>query len=153
MENAYICTMLKNVFNIFILLLASTAVLSCSDVDSDIFERPDEELVISISGTASDLSTGEPIEEIKITVHAAEYGDKDNVNLVSKTTYTDNTGRFSISAEGFSYSTTCLVTAEDPNGIYADASQEIKISWSATSMQGNTFYVNECDFYLEKNQE
>lgn len=145
--------MLKNSLNILILLLASTAVLSCSDVDSDRFERPDEELVISISGTASDLSTGEPIEEIKITVHAAEYGDKDNVNLVSKTTYTDNTGRFSISAEGFSYTTTCLVTAEDPNGIYADASQEIKISWSATSMQGNTFYVNECDFYLEKNQE
>ena len=98
--------MLKNSLNILILLLASTAVLSCSDVDSDIFERPDEELVISISGTASDLSTGEPIEEIKITVHAAEYGDKDNVNLVSKTTYTDNTGRFSISAEGFSYTTT-----------------------------------------------
>lgn len=140
----------KLILNILILLLASTAVSSCSVEGVGSVQSPNDTLTFSISGTASDLLTGAPLEEIKITVHAAEYGSKDHLNLVSKSTYTDNTGRFTISAEGFINTTTCLVTAEDPNGIYADASQEIKISWSAPNMQGNTFFVNDCDFYLEK---
>lgn len=144
--------MLKNVFKFFILLLASTAVLSCSDLGDYEIPSSEEELEILISGTASDILTGEPLEEIKISLHAAEFGDNDNVNLVSKTTYTDNSGKYTVSAKGFTYITTCLVTAEDPNGVYADSSQEIMVTWTAPNMQGNTFYVNECNFYLERNE-
>ena len=54
------------------------------------------------------------------------------------------------SADGFTNQTTCLVTAEDPDGIYEGANQEIKISWSQTSMLDNVFFVNDCDFYLER---
>ena len=109
-------------------------------------------LVLSVSGTASDISTGQPLEDIKITIHAAEQPDGSGTNLVSKTAYTDNTGKFTISAEGFNNQTTCKIIAEDPDGIYEDSIQEIKISWSSTSMLGNVFYVNDCDFYLEKKQ-
>lgn len=144
--------MLKNVCNIFILLLLSTAVLSCSMEIMGENQVSDEELEILISGTASDIQTGEPLEEIKITLHAAEFGGKDNVNLVSKTTYTDNTGKYSVSAKGFTYITTCLVTAEDLNGVYSDSSQEIMVTWTAPNMQGNTFFVNEINFYLERNE-
>jgi hypothetical protein len=107
-------------------------------------------LVLSVSGTASDISTGQPLEEIKITIHAYEKLDGSVANTVSKTTYTDNKGRFTISADGFTNQTTCLVTAEDPDGIYEGANQEIKISWSQTSMLDNVFFVNDCDFYLER---
>ena len=144
--------MLKNVFNIFILLLFSTAVLSCSEGPISEFQPSEEELEIVISGAVSDIQTGKPLEEVKITLHAAEFGGNDNVNLVSKTTYTDNTGKYSVSAQGFTYITTCLVTAEDPNGVYVDSSQEIMVTWTAPNMHGNTFFVNDINFYLERNE-
>lgn len=150
MENAYICAMLKNVFNILILLLVSTAVLSCSAEPMSEYQPSEEELEIVISGAVSDILTGEPLEEVKITLHAAEFGGNDNVNLISKTTYTDNTGKYSVSAKGFTYITTCLVTAEDPNGEYVESSQEIMVTWTAPNMQGNTFFVNDINFYLER---
>jgi hypothetical protein len=43
-----------------------------------------------------------------------------------------------------------LITAEDPNGKYNKASQEINITWSNINMVDGTFYVNDCSFYLEK---
>ncbi|MBR5273818.1 MAG: hypothetical protein IKU33_01080 [Bacteroidales bacterium] len=116
------------------------------------YQPSEEELEIVISGAVSDILTGEPLEEIKISLHAAEFGDNENVNLVSKTTYTDNSGRYTVSAVGFTYITTCLVTAEDPNGKYADSSQEIMVTWTAPNMQGNTFYVNDINFYLERDE-
>ena len=152
MENAYICTMLKNVFNIFILLLVTTAVLSCSEGLLSESQPSEEELEIVISGAVSDILTGEPLEDIKICLHAAEFGDNENVNLVSKTSYTDNSGKYTVSAIGFTYITTCLITAEDPNGKYADSSQEVMVTWTAPNMQGNTFYVNDINFYLERNE-
>ena len=140
----------KLILNTFILLLTTTAVLSCSA--GPFFENANVEtdLELSVSGTASDISTGTPLEDIKVTIHVAEHGQNQNMNLVSKTAYTDNNGKFTISAEGFTNETTCLITAEDPDGMYADASQEIKIQWSSVNMEGNVFYVNDCDFYLEK---
>lgn len=142
----------KLILNTLILLLASTAVLSCSHVymDAEMPADADALLELSVSGTASDISTGQPLEEIKITIHAAEQPDGSETNLISKTAYTDNSGKFTISADGFRNQTTCMIIAEDPDGIYEDAIQEIKISWSSTSMLGNVFYVNDCDFYLEK---
>ena len=143
----------KLILNTLILLLASTAVLSCSMGPMMDAEAPMDEnkpLMLSVSGTASDISTGQPLEEIKITIHAAEHPDGSIANIVSKTTYTDRNGKFTISADGFTNQTTCLVTAEDPDGIYEGASQEIKISWSQTNMLDNVFFVNDCDFYLER---
>ena len=145
--------MKRFISNIIILLLASTAVLSCSlnmDIINDMTNADRDTYMLVVTGTASDLNTGEPIEEIKISLHAAEHGGSGEGTLVSKTTYTDNSGRFSISAEGFKSETTCLITAEDPNGKYNKASQEINITWSNINMVDGTFYVNDCSFYLEK---
>lgn len=130
-----------------------TAVSSCSE-----FSNPD--LVIGekaknlfISGVAVDINTGDPIEEIQVTLTATELYDSHEGRVVSKSTYTNNYGLFTIASEGFTKPLVCTVKAEDPNGIYLPAtSQKVMVSWNGMAYDeaSNTFFVNECNFYMEK---
>ena len=140
--------------NILILLLSATAVLSCSeDLTEDLYNPSYKEgYAVVISGTASDMDTSLPIEEIRITLKATEELGNDRMKSYEKSSYTDNNGVFTMEVEGFTNPISVKLTAEDPNGIYQSATHEIPmISWeSSYNMEGNRFYVNECSFYLEK---
>lgn len=151
--------MKRNILNIFILLLFTTAVLSCSEMmpmepslNDDMNEKP-ASFTLIISGTASDKNEAFPLEEIKITLHAAEIADGQEAELFTKTTYTDNRGKFTLSAEGFTKPVSCIITAEDPNGEYTSWTHEIPlISWDSSynMTPDGTCFINDCDFFLEK---
>lgn len=145
----------RNIFkHILILLLSATAVLSCSEyLKADLDDPSDKEgYAVVISGTASDMDTSIPIEEIRITLKATEKLGNGKKKSYEKSSYTDNNGVFTIEVEGFMNSISVDLKAEDPNGIYQSATHEIPmISWdSSYNMAGNRFFVNECSFYLEK---
>lgn len=136
------------------LLLPATAALSCSDSLTEDLLPPSDQVryEVVISGTASDMDTSLPIEEIRITLNATEKLGNGKKKSYEKSSYTDNNGVFTMEVEGFTNPISVKLTAEDPNGIYQSATHEIPmISWeSSYNMAGNRFYVNECSFYLEK---
>ncbi len=142
------------IINIFMLLLSATAVLSCS---VGMLNEPEMnpgpmEQYITVTGSASDIETGEPIEEVKITLHAAEKFTDDSSFLTYKTTYTDNSGNFSINMGPFMSAASFTISAEDPNGVYENATHEIPlVTWDFDyNISEGTFFVNGCDFHLKK---
>lgn len=143
--------------HILILLLSSTAVLSCSAdymPAEDVFMQDGKTFTLVISGSASDHGTSIPIEEIRISLKATETLGKGKTKIHEKSAYTDNKGMFSIKAEGFGNPISITLTADDPNEIYMSATYEIPmVSWdSQYNMTGNTFYINDCSFHLEKDK-
>ncbi len=126
------------------LLLAMTAALSCN---KDIIP---EECAITVTGTASDLITNQPIEEIKLTMYALENGNYEKISI--QTTYTDDDGKFTLEMSGFKNPTSFTIKAEDPDGEYEISTHEIPlVTWSSSyNISQGTFYVNECDFYMKK---
>ena len=139
--------------NIATLLSLLAAVSSCSSFSDHDLETGKKQKNLFISGVAVDIATGNPIEEIQITMTATELYDSHEGRVVTKSTYTNNYGLYTIATEGFSEPLTCIIKAEDPNGIYLPAaSQEVKVSWQGMAYDdaSNTFFVNECNFYMEK---
>ncbi len=145
---------MRNVLkNILVLLLSSTAVLSCSvGMVNDPALAPGMDLSITVTGTASDIDTNWPLEEIRIILHAEEAISNGTELLIDKTTYTDNNGRFSITMEGFRSPTSFTISADDPNGVYGGAQIKIPlVTWDFDyNISGGTFYVNDCNFHLKK---
>ena len=128
------------------LLSVSMAALSCSKEPS----RPmTDTYTIVVSGTASDKADGTPLENIRISLYTEESKISDNLQ-VSATT--DERGYFTLKLGNFTRPVTCTITAEDVKGFYKMESQDINISWSGTSFDLYTgyFYVNDCDFYMER---
>lgn len=145
--------------NIAALLSVMTAVLSCSMESFDASNGDHASAPVPmlnklvINGTAMDKDTGAPLQEIQITMTATEIFDSQEGRIVTKSTYTNNKGQYMIAADGFSRPITCMVKAEDPNGTYKPATpQEVVVSWkgSAYDESASTFFVNGCDFYMEK---
>ncbi len=153
---------MRIVFNILLLLLSATAVLSCSDGLMQKEELPpytepgmdDFDYKIVVTGTASDFDTNPPmpLEEIKIILKACEQRSENYTIRTDKTAYTDNNGKFAVSMSGFKGPTSFTVNAEDPHGIYQGATHEIStITWENNyNVTDGVFYVNGCDLYLKK---
>lgn len=135
-----------------VLLTAFTA--SCSTGLEPVEDLANTGYTIVIAGTAADITTTEPLENVKITFHATEVVESGEGMVESKSVYTDNRGRFTLEMGGFVRMISCIVTAEDQSGTYASATQEMKISWSGPSFnqETGTFYVNNLDFYLKKEE-
>ncbi len=145
--------------HIILLLLLATAVLSCSvglsfEMDMNPPENHGNPFSLTVSGTASDVSTSLPLEEIKITLHAAEPVSENDEYIYKTSAYTNNKGKFSIKMDGFTHPTSFYITAEDPNGIYDSAKHEIPlVSWDSNyNMSDNVFFINGCDFFLKKSE-
>lgn len=120
---------------------------SVQDEDHDTYS-------LVISGTASDLDSGLPLEEVKITLLSKETLPKGKILYTEKSAYTDNNGMFKLQADNFHFTISVTVTAEDPNGNYMNATHEVQqISWdSSYNMHGGTFYINDCNFHLKKSE-
>ncbi len=143
--------MYKHILKIFILLLSATAVLSCSAGPMDMNDISGKERSITITGTASDIDTGRPIQDIRLTMYALE-NDEDDNKFSTENTSTDNSGKFIIKMTGFKNPTSFMIRAEDPNGIYETGTHEIPlVKWSSSyNVSHGTFYVNGCDFHLKR---
>lgn len=135
------------------LLSITTAALSCSMESPANTDLPNENFyTVVVSGTASDKGNGTPLKGIRIRLHAAEIVSGSDGEVRTTTIYTDERGYFTLTADGFTRPISCTITAEDSNGIYGFARHDLNISWSGTSFDEYTgyFYVNDCDFYMEK---
>ncbi len=144
--------MKKHIIYILMLLLFSTAVLSCTAFDAEMSptdpEGPDMEFALSISGTVSDIENPEiKPEDIRITINAMQR----DVIVYTKTAYTDNKGKFMLSLDGFRKPSSIVATAKDMKGVYKSSTHEMLISWDAYyNIKNGVFYLNECNFHLEK---
>lgn len=146
--------MRRHILNILILLLASTAVLSCSAGMVNELEsiKGQTGYKLVISGSVSDMESSEPLEDIRIVMRSVERTDEANPKEFSHTAYTDNKGTFTINIGGFSSPISVVLEAEDPNDMYKPARHEIPlITWDSDyNMDRGTFFINDCNFYLEK---
>lgn len=145
--------MKKAIRNIFMILLAAAAAISCDKaLLADNGYELDGDYRIVVSGSVSALEGNAPLEEIKVTFNAYPVEVLYPLPIFSTTVYTDNKGLYSFDAKGFSSPITCSITAESQEGSYSSSTQEIKISWTGPSfdMEHKTFFVNNCDFKLSK---
>lgn len=145
--------MKKIIINITMLLSVTIAALSCSTEAPFSYDvNTHSSYTIIISGTASDKSSSTPLEGIRISLYATEKGNDKESGMKTKAVYTDSKGYFALSLGGFSKPAHCTIMANDPEGIYETVQQDINISWNGTSFDEQTgcFYVNSCDFYMDK---
>lgn len=150
--------MKRTLIHIFILLLSTTAVLSCSAEIPDAFNPPfdyeESPMSILITGIVTDNDSGEPLEGISIKFKAFPRSGTESPSVVSDRVYTDNRGIFTIQTAAPEYSLSCILIAEDENSVYDSRSKEIIVTWSGPSFDNNTntFVVNDCNFSLTKKQ-
>lgn len=106
--------------------------------------------IIVISGTISDMDTKQPLEGVKILFTAYDSDEDFTLPVTEQNVYTDSKGSYSIMASGFSTPVTCVIVTEAEG--YAAVRKEVFVNWEGTSFDrvSNSFFVNECDFHLEK---
>lgn len=148
----------RTIAHIFAASLFTLSLASCNAEMSlypDYNEVPSADgYTVIISGTASDRHTAEPLENVKVTLHAAEITGDDHGTIYTKSVYTDNRGKYEIREDGFRKMIICRLTAEDQTGLYQNASAEMNVTWSGPSFDAvnGAFYANDIDFYLEKTE-
>lgn len=147
--------MKRHILNILILLLASTAVLSCSAGILNETDAPQSQtgsFKLVISGSVSDMESAAPLEDIRIVMRSVEKIGGINLEEQTYTAYSDSKGTFTINMGGFDNPVSVELEANDTDGIYKPAKHEIPlITWdSSYNMNGDTFFINDCNFYLEK---
>lgn len=136
------------------LLSVATAVLSCSagdfspmeDMKAPLFEKS-----ILITGSVYSQE-GQPLEDITITFKAYPQADVKADPISTETAYSNSKGTFSLQADGADMDLFCILTAEDPDGIYEVQTKEIYVSWKGVSFDEmtNTYIVNDCSFILNR---
>lgn len=143
------------------LLLASTAVLSCSmDFDMQAPGSNNMESDAALQGNKiviTGVVANEDGLELKgISVSFLEYPENSEESLPfgSFSTLTDEKGYYTIYADGPAEPMHCYVKVEDPEDVYAGQTAEIFVSWSGPSFdkESDMFVVNDCNFVLKRNQ-
>ena len=127
-------------------LLSIAAFCSCSDSMDPDYSDPSDKTVM-INGTVSEISTRLPIEGVKIAFMA--YG-KAGQPISTINAYTDSRGAFKLKAERIGTVVTCTLISEHPD--YSGIEKEIIINWTGPSYdpESRIFYINDCDFHLER---
>lgn len=140
-------TGMQRLSNIMTLWLLSIAAF-CSCDQGPIYSDETEKTVI-ITGIVSDLSSTHPIEGVKVIFNAYA-GNNGRNALNTQNVYTDSNGAFNITAERIDKAVTCVINTEHED--YVSVKKEIIVNWSGISYDEhrNTFFVNDCDFHLEK---
>lgn len=142
------------IFSIAALLSVATAVLSCSvgvfDAMPDM-EGALPEKMISITGAVCSHD-GQLLEDVAITFKSYLQNDMDADPITTETVYSNSKGEFSILAEGADTDLFCILTAEDPSGLYESQTRQILVSWEGVSFDrsSNTYVVNDCSFVLDR---
>ena len=129
-------------------LLLVAAFCSCSKFDAQIAEGAS----ITISGNVSDISSGKALEDVRIQFLAYDSRNMKGLPVTEQKVYTDSKGTYTISASGFASPVTCVIIAEGEG--YGSVRKEVFINWEGSSYdrESNTFYVNECNFHMERNE-
>ena len=133
----------RNIHFIKIMLLALIVLCGCSKE-----RKLDGDFTVVINGTVSVAATGEPLEGVQITFKAIDTNR--SKELISRNIYTDSNGSYMIESEGFNSPLKCIIDVTHPD--YNSIMKTILVNWNSSSYddETNTFFVNECDFHLEK---
>ena len=133
-------------------LLSIAAFCSCTSVGDPYLTDTDGTGTIIITGTVSEAAVNTPIEGIKLIFEAYKPASHSNEPITAINAYTDSQGTFSITAEGFTSAVTGIITTDHPD--YKNVSKQVMITWKGTSYdpETRTFFVNNCDFHIEKNK-
>lgn len=146
--------MKRTILHILLMLLAATAVSSCSKGDFEVAldGAPSNDRSIVITGSATDSQSGEAIENISISFMAYPYDDESAGPLFSEEVYTNSEGIFTIHAQGSHQKLLCIIIAQDKEGIYESQTKQVIVTWEGTSFDryNNIFVVNDCAFNLKK---
>ena len=109
------------------------------------------EKMISITGAVCSQD-GQVLEDIAITFRSYLQNDMDAALITTETVYSNSKGEFSILAAGADTDLFCILTAEDPSGLYESQTRKILVSWEGVSFDrsSNTYVVNDCSFVLDR---
>ena len=131
-------------------LLSIAAFCSCTSIDEPYLKDTDGTGTIIINGTVSDVTGNTPIEGMKLVFEAYDPEDLSGAPITAINAYTDSQGTFSITAEGFTSAVTGIIATDHQD--YSNITKELLITWKGTSYDPatRTFFINNCDFHLEK---
>lgn len=124
------------------------AFCSCSDLkSSDMHDGFYVETNIVINGTVSESGSGLPVEGVKLLLKG--YNASGN-SVLSQDSYTDSQGTFNLKSVYVNKAIRCTIATDHKE--YSSMQKEIIINWSGTSFdpESRTFYVNDCDFHIER---
>lgn len=149
--------MIKKIKKLLALTILAAASVSCSQAflfDDGTTVDGDKKIVVT--GVVSDVVTNKPIQDITITFSAFAKNSISVLPLISKTVQTDEDGVYIIESQGFNKPVTCTITAESTEQTadsYKSMENKIVVTWSGNSFDPytRTFYVNDCNFQMEKN--
>jgi hypothetical protein len=147
--------MMKNLSYILTLLLAATAVLSCSKADiaiEDVVENTGERSII-ITGAVTDAQNGQALEDITIHFKAYPQDSPDASPIIIDEVHTNSKGEYTIQIYGdFHEPLLCTLSTQDSKDTYETKTNQVIISWNGTSFDKNsgTFVINDCSFQLSK---
>ena len=124
------------------------AFCSCSNIEGQIPSLETYGGTVVITGSVSDMHTKKPVEGVKIIFSAFE-AEKTSP-FATQNVYTDSRGIFNLTAEDMASAERCMITADHTD--YASVTKEIIINWGGISYDADNgiFYVNDCDFHLER---
>jgi hypothetical protein len=102
---------------------------------------------IVINGTVSESGSGLPVEGVKLLLKG--YNASGN-SVLSQDSYTDSQGTFNLKSVYVNKAIRCTIATDHKE--YSSMQKEIIINWSGTSFdhESRTFYVNDCDFHIER---
>lgn len=151
--------MKHRIINILMALSAMTALVSCStgmdkEPSHDMSESSDSRSII-ITGAVTDAHDAYPLEDITIHFQAYPQDAPDASPIMTDEVYTTSNGTFTIHENVETYkSLLCVLTASDPDNIYASQTKQVIVTWGGTSYdkKSGTFVVNDCIFHLNKTE-
>ena len=126
-------------------MLVSIFASSCSKILLDGNSAAKGNYNLIITGTISDNLL--PLEGIKITFDCKGEEQK----ALSQTVYSDSRGIYWISIQKLSGVLTCSIKAEDLENRYTSQTSSLTVDWTGPSLVGDTFYVNDLNMSLKKN--
>ena len=142
----YIAGMFKRLTYTLCLIIATLAFPSCA---MDGVSLLTGEGSVMISGLITDKTTGTPLKDIKVTYQS--YSLKGKL-IDTQIVYSSSDGTYTVEAEGYTSEINCTMTASDNEGNYIESKIELNIDWNSSVFNAETgiFFVNDCNFHLQK---
>lgn len=137
------------------LIIFLTFVLTCISCSKAFVNEPghdaaQEACVLNVSGCVKDKETNRPLEEIRINFKVWDTDQEGSAPVIDQNVYSKADGTYQITADDFKGYLKCVMTAEDLKGTYATAKQELIVRWSSLNKKDDTYFYNECNFFMVK---
>lgn len=119
---------------------------ACSKADVCLLEG---EGTVVVSGIVSDKSSTSPLNDMKIVFEA--YSTRGKL-IDTQTVYSSSDGTYTVESSGYTSEIKCILKASDSSKSYTNGKIELHVDWDGSpfNKETNTFFVNNCNFYMKK---